>query len=96
MPVDPPAALAAPTEQQFEIINQPDYFNDLKAKINAIRSALASEEGMAPEITTRVNDVVVVVSFTGTNEGRVRLGLDFDGNPIYDWTFPIRWLEEVA
>jgi len=83
------------SEEQFAAINQPDYFNKLKAKVNGIRQAMSDLGATAPEITTTVDDVMVVVSFNqGGNEGRLRVGMNEteDAN-LYDWTFPIRWLD---
>lgn len=84
-------------EEQFSVINQPDYFNNLKQRINKISKGMRDLEASAPEITTAVNDVPVIVSFISANEGRVRVGQK-DGNtePIYDWTFPINWLAPTA
>lgn len=85
-----------PETEQFAAINQPDYFNVLKAKVNAIKDALTSVEGRASEIETVIDGVPLTVSFVSQNEGRLKLGVKQDGTPLYDWTFPIRWLEEVA
>jgi hypothetical protein len=80
-------------EEQFGVINQPDYFSELKEKINTINKGMRDLEATAPEIMTAVNEVPVVVSFISANEGRVRVGQkDGGAEPIYDWTFPVNWL----
>jgi hypothetical protein len=79
-------------QAQFDIINQPNYFDRLKDKVNAIRAAMEELEASASEIRTRVEGVPVIVSFTSETEGRLRVGITSDGH-LYDWTFPIRWLE---
>lgn len=86
-------------QTQFDAINQPEYFNLLKQKVNAIRTALISLDASAEEIRTRVNGVLVVVSFISETEGRLRVGYVQQAEPgaageLYDWRFPIRWLEE--
>lgn len=82
-------------QAQFDAINQPDYFNKLKAKVNAIRSAMVTNEAEAPEIRTRVEGVPVVVMFVSPNEGRLIVGSTAnDDKPyLYDWTFPVKWLD---
>jgi hypothetical protein len=83
-------------EEQFAAINQPEYFNKLKARINGIKNAMASNEASADAVKTRVDGVPIVVEFVSENEGRLRVGLTNGGRePLYDWTFPIRWLEET-
>lgn len=84
-------------QEQFDVINRPDYFNNLKQRINKISKGMSDLEATAPEITTAVNGVPVVVSFISANEGRVRVGQKDSGQePIYDWTFPINWLAPTA
>jgi hypothetical protein len=86
-------------EEQFAAINQPDYFNKLKDKVNAIKSAMYGVQASAPEITTVVDGVVVVVSFMPNGvEGRLRVGrTETQTTPeisyLYDWVFPIKWLD---
>jgi len=80
-------------QEQFDVINQPDFLDELKSKVNDIRTGMEALEASAPEIDTMVGGVPVVVSFVSENESRIQVGqTDTGGTPIYDWTFPANWL----
>lgn len=90
-------------EEQFAIINQPDYFNKLKKKVNDIRMAMHNLQASAPEITTLVDGAIIVVSFMPSGvEGRLRVGRSEtptesgDARYLYDWVFPIKWLDTTT
>lgn len=88
-------------QEQFDIINQPEYFNKLKAKINRIKTAMNDLEAGAAEVRTKVDNVPIIISFISETEGRIRVGIatpveNSDREYLYDWIFPIRWLEEAT
>lgn len=80
-------------QEQFDIINQPDFLDDLKTRVNDIRVGMEDLEASASEINTMVSGIPVVVAFVSQNESRVQVGQKDSGDaPIYDWTFPANWL----
>lgn len=81
------------TDEQLTAIRVPQFFTDLRTQMQAIKASMVADGfTVQGEVTLTVDGVLVVAEFVSPTDVEVRVGLDDNGQALYQWHAPVAWV----